>query len=159
VELHRQSGRNGVKTGVNEAYEEKEDRRLWVSYDGEGPEDVDLAFAQARPTYIPDYDTPRFRLTPAHSVYVKIAEGCNHPCSFCIIPHVRPNLASRPIQHILDEVRRLVDRGYREVVLTGIHLGHYGVEWNRNAPKEKWVRLSHLVRRIAELPGDFRVRL
>ncbi len=53
----------------------------------------------------------------------------------------------------------MVDRGYREVVLTGIHLGHYGVDWNRNSPKRDWVRLSHLVRRIAELPGDFRVRL
>jgi threonylcarbamoyladenosine tRNA methylthiotransferase MtaB len=52
-----------------------------------------------------------------------------------------------------------VDRGYREVVLTGIHLGHYGVDWNRYAPKDKWIRLSHLVRKIAEQPGDFRVRL
>src|SRR5205085_3290025 len=49
-------------------------------------EDVDLDFVTARPGYIPDYDTPRFRLTPAHSAYVKIAEGCNHPCSFCVIP-------------------------------------------------------------------------
>ena len=56
-------------------------------------------------------------------------------------------------------MRRLVDNGYREVVLTGIHLGHYGVDWNRHAPKRQWMRLSHLVRRIAELPGDFRVRL
>src|SRR3954470_4545921 len=94
-----------------------------------------------------------------HRAYVKVQDGCMLRCSFCIIPHVRPNLASRPVEHILDEVRRLVDRGYREVVLTGIHLGHYGVDWNRNAPKEKWVRLSHLVRQIAELPGDFRVRL
>ncbi len=94
-----------------------------------------------------------------HRAYVKVQDGCLLRCSFCIIPHVRPNLASRPVEHILDEVRRLVDRGYREVVLTGIHLGHYGVDWNRNAPKEKWVRLSHLVRQIAELPGDFRVRL
>ncbi len=94
-----------------------------------------------------------------HRAYVKVQDGCMLRCSFCIIPHVRPNLASRPVVHILDEVRRLVDRGYREVVLTGIHLGHYGVDWNRNAPKEKWVRLSHLVRQIAELPGDFRVRL
>src|SRR5438876_6749734 len=45
----------------------------------------DLAFADSRPTYIPDYDTPRFRLTPAHFAFVKIAEGCNHPCSFCVI--------------------------------------------------------------------------
>jgi threonylcarbamoyladenosine tRNA methylthiotransferase MtaB len=94
-----------------------------------------------------------------HRAYVKVQDGCLLRCSFCIIPHVRPNLASRPLEHILDEVRRLVDRGYREVVLTGIHLGHYGVDWNRNAPKEQWIRLSHLLRQIAELPGDFRVRL
>jgi threonylcarbamoyladenosine tRNA methylthiotransferase MtaB len=63
------------------------------------------------------------------------------------------------VVHILDEVRRLVDNGYREVVLTGIHLGHYGVEWNRQRAKDGWIRLSHLVRQIAALPGDFRVRL
>jgi threonylcarbamoyladenosine tRNA methylthiotransferase MtaB len=106
-----------------------------------------------------------------HRAYVKVQDGCMLRCSFCIIPHVRPHLASRPVEHILDEVRRLVDRGYREVVLTGIHLGHYGVDWNRQlalsdrvplappVPKEKWIRLSHLVRQIAELSGDFRVRL
>ena len=97
-----------------------------------------------------------------HRAYVKVQDGCLLRCSFCIIPHVRPELTSRPQQHILDEVRRLVDNGYREVVLTGIHLGHYGVDWNRPAssgkavPKEQWTRLSHLVRAIAELPGDFR---
>lgn len=111
-----------------------------------------------------------------HRAYVKVQDGCMLRCSFCIIPRVRPNLASRPVEHILDEVRRLVDHGYREVVLTGIHLGHYGVDWNRQSllpltsgggrsegesakPKSDWIRLSHLVRRIAELPGDFRVRL
>jgi threonylcarbamoyladenosine tRNA methylthiotransferase MtaB len=94
-----------------------------------------------------------------HRAYVKVQDGCMLRCSFCIIPYVRPQLASRPMEHILDEVRRLVDRGYREVVLTGIHLGHYGVDWNRYETKECWIRLSHLVRRIAELPGEFRVRL
>src|SRR6476646_4857160 len=91
--------------------------------------------------------------------YVKVQDGCMLRCSFCIIPYVRPNLASRPIDHVLDEVRRLIDNGYREVVLTGIHLGHYGVDWNRHLPKGEWTRLSHLVRRIAALAGDFRVRL
>jgi threonylcarbamoyladenosine tRNA methylthiotransferase MtaB len=94
-----------------------------------------------------------------HRAYVKVQDGCLLRCSFCIIPYVRPQLASRPVEHIVDEVNRLRLRGYREVVLTGIHLGHYGVEWNREAPKDEWTRLSHLVRRIAELPGDFRVRL
>jgi threonylcarbamoyladenosine tRNA methylthiotransferase MtaB len=94
-----------------------------------------------------------------HRAYVKVQDGCMLRCSFCIIPYVRPHLASRPVEHILEEVRGLVDRGFREVVLTGIHLGHYGVDWNRHAPKSRWIRLYHLVRRIAELPGEFRVRL
>jgi threonylcarbamoyladenosine tRNA methylthiotransferase MtaB len=94
-----------------------------------------------------------------HRAYVKVQDGCMLRCSFCIIPHVRPQLTSRPVEHVLDEVRRLTDRGYRELVLTGIHLGHYGVDWNRHAPKDRWIRLADLVRRIAELPGDFRVRL
>ena len=80
-------------------------------------------------------------------------------CSFCIIPTVRPYLASRPVAAIEDEVRRLVDNGYREVVLTGIHLGHYGVEWSRTRPKHQWQRLSHLLARLARLDGEFRIRL
>jgi threonylcarbamoyladenosine tRNA methylthiotransferase MtaB len=94
-----------------------------------------------------------------HRAYVKVQDGCLLRCSFCIIPHVRPELASRPLVHIVDEVRRLVDRGYREVVLTGIHLGHYGVDWNRGTPRDQWTRLAQLVRALAVLPGDFRVRL
>jgi threonylcarbamoyladenosine tRNA methylthiotransferase MtaB len=91
--------------------------------------------------------------------YVKVQDGCMLRCSFCIIPTVRPHLASRPLAHITDEVRRLVDGGHREIVLTGIHLGHYGVEWSRGRPKSDWLRLSHLLETLAALPGDFRVRL
>src|SRR3954462_14447069 len=105
-----------------------------------------------------------------HRAYVKVQDGCMLRCSFCIIPHVRPHLTSRPMEHIVDEVLRLVVRGYREVVLTGIHLGHYGVDWNRQqllnrpsqnstAAKDQFIRLANLVRRLAELPGDFRIRL
>jgi threonylcarbamoyladenosine tRNA methylthiotransferase MtaB len=94
-----------------------------------------------------------------HRAYVKVQDGCMLRCSFCIIPHVRPELTSRRVEHILEEVRRLVDRGHREVVLTGIHLGHYGVDWNRHRPKADWIRLADLVRAIASLAGDFRLRL
>jgi threonylcarbamoyladenosine tRNA methylthiotransferase MtaB len=80
-------------------------------------------------------------------------------CSFCIIPHVRPHLASRPPEHIAAELERLYANGYREFVLTGIHLGHYGVEWNRGRRKSDWLRLSHLLERLAGLEGDFRIRL
>lgn len=91
--------------------------------------------------------------------YVKVQDGCLLRCSYCIIPHVRPDLTSRPLTDIVDEVRRLTDAGHKEVVLTGIHLGHYGVDWNRNKPKEEWVRLAHLLRNLCELPGEFRIRL
>lgn len=95
--------------------------------------------------------------------YVKVQDGCLLRCSFCVIPHVRPSLSSRPLEELVNEVRGLVENGHREIVLTGIHLGHYGVDWNRERPRDKdaWVRLSHLVRRLAELPinHDFRIRL
>src|SRR6266516_1422762 len=64
----------------------------------------DLGFTDTRPRYIPDYDTPRFRLTPAHSAYVKIAEGCNHPCSFCVIPQMRGKHRSRTPESVLAEI-------------------------------------------------------
>jgi threonylcarbamoyladenosine tRNA methylthiotransferase MtaB len=91
--------------------------------------------------------------------YVKVQDGCLLNCSFCIIPTVRPYLASRPLEPIVEEVARLVDHGHQEVVLTGIHLGHYGVEWSRGRPKSEWLRLAQLVERLAQLPGDFRIRL
>ena len=94
-----------------------------------------------------------------HRAYVKVQDGCLLRCTFCIIPLVRPVMHSRPADDVLDEVRRLVDADYRELVLTGIHLGHYGVDRNRGLPKDQWLRLSHLLQRIARLPGDFRVRL
>ena len=91
--------------------------------------------------------------------FVKVQDGCLLRCSFCIIPFVRPEMYSRPLDHILKEVRGLAERGYKEIVLTGIHLGHYGVDFSRDRPKSEWTRLSHLVQQLAELPGDFRVRL
>ena len=91
--------------------------------------------------------------------YVKVQDGCLLRCSYCIIPKVRPELTSRPLDDIRAEVGRLVENGHSEVVLTGIHLGHYGVDWNRHKPKDEWIRLAHLVQRLADIPGDFRIRL
>ena len=94
-----------------------------------------------------------------HRAYVKVQDGCLLRCSYCIIPKVRPQMYSRPMQPILEEVQRLVQNGFREIVLTGVHLGHYGVDWNVHKPKDEWTRLSDLVRKISELSGDFRIRL
>jgi threonylcarbamoyladenosine tRNA methylthiotransferase MtaB len=91
--------------------------------------------------------------------YVKVQDGCLLRCSYCIIPTVRPHLASRTMQDIVEEVQRLQANGYREMVLTGIHLGHYGVEKNWNRPKSEWTRLANLLEKLMELPGEFRVRL
>lgn len=99
------------------------------------------------------------RFGDRHRAFLKVQDGCLLRCSYCIIPYVRPVMQSRTLPEIVSEARRLIDNGYRELVLTGIHLGHYGVDFNRQLPKSQWTRLSHLVARLAELPGDFRLRL
>jgi threonylcarbamoyladenosine tRNA methylthiotransferase MtaB len=91
--------------------------------------------------------------------FVKVQDGCLLNCSYCIIPSVRPRVRSRTMDEIADEVSRLVDAGYHEIVLTGIHLGHYGIDLSKGRPKEKWTRLWHLLERLMQLPGDFRIRL
>ena len=99
------------------------------------------------------------RFGDRHRAYIKVQDGCLLRCSYCIIPQVRPEMSSRAADQILSEAQRLAANGYREIVLTGIHLGHYGVDHNRNVPKDQWNRLSSLLRRMMQLPGDFRVRL
>jgi ribosomal protein S12 methylthiotransferase len=128
--------------------------------------DVDVKFVTPRARYIPDYDTPRFRLTPAHSAYVKIAEGCNHPCSFCVIPQMRGRHRSRPMDSVLAEVRSLVAEGVREINLISQDTTFYGMDlWPEKAGPRQAVdssrgpTLSSLLRAIQEIDGDFWVRL
>jgi ribosomal protein S12 methylthiotransferase len=129
-------------------------------------EDVDLAFTERRPSYIPDYDTPRFRLTPAHSAYVKIAEGCNHPCTFCVIPQMRGKHRSRTMESVLAEIRRLVAEGVREFNLISQDTTYYGMDlWAEKAGPRQPVdsargpTLVALLREIEKIDGDFWVRL
>ena len=131
-----------------------------------GNEELDLAFTDARPTYIPDYDTPRFRLTPAHSTYVKIAEGCNHPCTFCVIPQMRGKHRSRTMESVLMEIRRLVAEGVREFNLISQDTTYYGMDlWSEKAGPRQPVdssrgpTLTALLREIQQIEGDFWVRL
>ena len=125
-----------------------------------------LNLVTPRPTYIPNYDTPRFRLTPSHSAYLKIAEGCNHPCSFCVIPQMRGRHRSRPPQSVLAEVRSLVAEGVKEINLISQDTTYYGMDlWEQKAgPRQpvdssRGLTLSALLREIQEVPGDFWVRL
>jgi ribosomal protein S12 methylthiotransferase len=129
-------------------------------------DEIDPAFANTRPTYIPDYNTPRFRLTPAHFAYVKIAEGCNHPCSFCVIPQMRGKHRSRTPESVLAEIRGLVSEGVREINLISQDTTYYGMDlWPRKAGPRQPVdstrgpTLAALLREIQEIEGEFWVRL
>jgi len=90
---------------------------------------------------------------------VKVQDGCLLNCTFCIIPSVRPRVLSRPIDLIVPEVTELVASGVQEIVLTGIHLGHYGIDLSKGRPKSEWRRLWHLLERLSDIPGEFRIRL
>ena len=86
------------------------------------------------------------------SAYVKVAEGCSNRCTYCAIPLIRGDLASRTIQSIIDEIRKLLDRGVRELILIAQDLGSYGTD--RGAAE-----LPRLLERMAALSGLFWVRL
>src|SRR5437899_7428543 len=123
-------------------------------------------FVTKRPTYIPDYDTPRFRLTPAHSAYIKIAEGCTHPCSFCVIPQMRGKHRSRAPQSVLAEIRGLVSEGVREINLISQDTTYYGMDlwWKKAGPRQpvdstQGPTLAALLREIQKIEGEFWVRL
>jgi ribosomal protein S12 methylthiotransferase len=116
--------------------------------------------------YIPDFATPRFRLTPTHSAYVKIAEGCNHPCSFCVIPRMRGRHRSRPLDSVVREIRSLVADGVKEINLISQDTTYYGMDlWDEKpGPRQpvdsaRGTSLVHLLDAIAEIGGEFWVRL
>jgi threonylcarbamoyladenosine tRNA methylthiotransferase MtaB len=88
--------------------------------------------------------------------FVKVQDGCNNFCTYCIVPYVRGDLRSRPVEEVVDEVEGLVSTGTKEVVLTGIHLGLYGAGANRAA---KGAGLGDLVERLIQIPNIGRIRL
>lgn len=95
----------------------------------------------------------RLITTPSHYAYVKIAEGCNHRCAYCIIPHITGQLKSRPMEEILQEVRWLVDKGVKEFQLIAQDLTDYGRDIDGQA------QLPQLVDSIAQIPGVEWLRL
>jgi ribosomal protein S12 methylthiotransferase len=125
-----------------------------------------LDFVTPKPRYIPDYDTPRFRLTPAHFAYVKIAEGCNHPCSFCVIPQMRGRHRSRTIASIVAEIRALVVEGVREFNLISQDTTYFGMDFwegpvgpRAAVDSTRGPTLGALLEEIEQIDGDFWVRL
>ena len=87
--------------------------------------------------------------------YIKVQDGCNQFCTYCIIPYARGRVRSRNIESVLKEVHSLAEKGYKEVVLTGIHLSSYGVDF----PEEKKETLRSLIRAVHEIEGIQRIRL
>lgn len=87
--------------------------------------------------------------------YIKVQDGCNQFCTYCIIPYARGRVRSRKIAHVLEEVRALAEKGYKEVVLTGIHLTSYGVDF----PEGEKETLLSLIQAVHEIDGIERIRL
>jgi ribosomal protein S12 methylthiotransferase len=141
--------------------------------DKQKPHSDPLVDVNVRPTFIPDFATPRFRLTPRHFAYVKIAEGCNHPCSFCIIPRMRGSHRSRTLGDIVREARVLIADGVKELNLISQDSTYYGLDLrpnhSRNIASPDRFRavaeavgtptLCTLLRELNALPGDFWIRL
>ena len=111
--------------------------------------------------YVPDFAARRFRLTPKHHAYVKIAEGCNHPCTFCSIPRIRGKHRSRARADVLAEIRGLVATGTREINLISQDTTFYGKDLDPHAPGplDGKGQLCELLREIQQIKGDFWVRL
>ncbi|MHA3773106.1 30S ribosomal protein S12 methylthiotransferase RimO [Verrucomicrobiota bacterium sgz303538] len=125
-----------------------------------------LNLVTRKPVYIPDWDTPRFRLTPTHTVYTKIAEGCNHPCAFCVIPQMRGKHRSRTIESVVAEVRALVAEGVKEINLISQDTTYFGMDlWDEKAGPRQEVdssrgpTLTKLLRELQKIEGDFWIRL
>ena len=103
-----------------------------------------------------EYESLSISRTAEHTrAFIKVQDGCNQFCSYCIIPYTRGRVRSRELTDVVSEVKTLAGAGYREVVLTGIHLSSYGVDKkDENAP-----HLLELIKAVHEIPGVDRVRL
>jgi ribosomal protein S12 methylthiotransferase len=105
------------------------------------------------PNYIYDADTPRKRVTPGHYAYVKIAEGCDYKCAFCIIPKMRGHYRSRPIESIVQEARQLAAQGVKELLLISQDTTFYGIDRGERGA------LPRLLRALNDVDGIEWIRL
>ena len=104
-----------------------------------------------------EFEDAKMEQTAEHArAYIKIQDGCNRFCSYCIIPYTRGNVRSRKTESILEEITGLVKEGYREFVLTGIHISSYGLDFEDKNPKKY---LAELIRQIDAIEGVERIRI
>ena len=103
-----------------------------------------------------EYEELEISHTAEHvRAYIKVQDGCNQFCTYCIIPYARGRVRSRKISQVIEEVQTLAARGYKEVVLTGIHLSSYGLDF----PEEERETLLSLIQAVHEVQGIQRIRL
>lgn len=103
-----------------------------------------------------EYEELSIQKTAEHvRAYIKVQDGCNQFCTYCIIPYARGRVRSRKTENVLEEVKRLAAEGYQEVVLTGIHLSSYGADF----PKEEKETLLTLIEKVHQVEGIRRIRL
>ncbi|MCQ2309493.1 MAG: tRNA (N(6)-L-threonylcarbamoyladenosine(37)-C(2))-methylthiotransferase MtaB [Bacteroidales bacterium] len=113
------------------------------------------SFMKGEPVDPEGFDKDLFSYSPAFDTFhtrslIKIHDGCNNFCSYCIIPNVRGRATSRCDKEIYDNIRQVVDYGFKEIVLTGVNMGRYQYEN---------VDFEHLIENILKIDGDFRVRI
>ena len=102
---------------------------------------------ESRELYLYSDSDPRILTTPGYSAYLKVAEGCDHPCTFCVIPQIRGSFRSRPLDSVLTEARRLAAQGVREINLVAQDTTMYGWDWGNR------LGLADLIRRLGEIEG------
>ena len=113
-----------------------------------------------------EYETMHIEMVSEHTrAYIKIQDGCNQFCSYCIIPYARGRVRSRKMEDILQEVRNLTANGYKEIVLTGIHISSYGLDFEHTADEQedygpfKNSALIDLIEALSRIEGLERIRL
>ena len=132
----------------------------------------DNRHAEDRDAYVADiahsheYETMHIETVSEHTrAYIKIQDGCNQFCSYCIIPYARGRVRSRKMEDILQEVRNLTANGYKEIVLTGIHISSYGLDFEHTADEQedygpfKNSALIDLIEALSGIEGLERIRL
>jgi len=125
--------------------------RVAEIFDGEGSDPP--PFFIGRPAFLADHRLPRVRSTPFYTAYLKIAEGCSHRCTYCIIPKLRGPFRSRPIPSLVREAREMADRGVKEINLIAQDTSLYGNDLYGEA------RLTELLENLTRIKGIQWIRI
>ncbi len=148
---------NNKKSQVVEIIEEYLANHPNRSGDGEGEHHTCMNMLDIGSTK--EYENMLLEQSAEHTrAYIKVQDGCNQFCSYCAIPLARGRVRSRHLEDVVKEVSILADKGFREIVITGIHLSSYGVDFDGTSYQGS-SRLLELIRAVHEIPGIERIRL